>query len=254
MRYSARLWLRLDAEQMEMIDRFRASSKRKTMTMAIRHLIQRGLDLEAARTAREKLAGALCLVYDCDVAGLAQKLAALQLKAGDSILSKTRVRLDARLCLKVFAIRGSRGRIQGLLSRLLALDGVAQAWFSECRGDAANAKGIRKALGDALLENRWASAGRDMVMAMPLALTCGADKFWGQLNASLPDGHGIAVSFSVHLERDTFLHVAVFKRPADTEAALFPLSAANTQGPSAARPAALPTAGGASRPRIVNAS
>lgn len=254
MKYSAKLWLRLDAEQMKMIDQFRASSKRRTITVVIRHLIQKGLESVAARTAREKLVGALCVLYGCDVVSLAQQLAELQLKVGDMVLSKTRVRLDSRLCLKVFAIKGSRGRIQGLLDRILALDGVSHAWFSECQGDAINAKGIRKALAHAMSENGWASAGRDVVMAMPLVLTCGAERLWGQLNAILPNGHGIAVSFSVHLKRDTFLHVAVFKKSAAADAALFPLSPGMPRNQSAAHPSALPADGDAPNARIGNAS
>jgi metal-responsive CopG/Arc/MetJ family transcriptional regulator len=254
MRYSAKLWLRLDAEQLEMVERFRASSGRKTTTVAIRHLIQQGLDMEAARIAREKLAGALCVLYDCDTAGLAQKLAELQLKADDMVLSKARVRLDASLCLKVFAIRGSRGRVRGLLERFQTLDGVAQAWFSECRGDPINAQGIRKALAGALVDSGWARAGRDLVMAMPLVLTCGAERLWTQLLAIRPDGHDIAVSFSVHLRRDAFLHVAVLKKPAEVEAALFPLSAAKTQGLSTGQPAVPSAAGDTPHARIGNAS
>jgi hypothetical protein len=61
MTYSAKLWLRLDAEQMKMIDQFRASCKRRTITVAIRHLIQKGLESVAARTARKELVGALCV-------------------------------------------------------------------------------------------------------------------------------------------------------------------------------------------------
>ncbi|MDQ7835577.1 MAG: hypothetical protein RDU24_09370 [Humidesulfovibrio sp.] len=214
MKFSAKLWLRLDAKQMEMIDRFRVGGKRKTITVAIRHLIQKGLDLEAARTAREKLSGALCVLYDCDAAGLAQRLAELQLKAGDMVLSKTRVRLDSRLCLKVFAIRGSRKRIQGLLDRFLDLEGVKHAWFSECKDGSVNARNMRKVLTSTLEDNAWICADCGMVQTLPLVLTCGAERLWGQLNAILTEGHDIAVSFSVHLDGDAFLHVAVLRKPA----------------------------------------
>jgi metal-responsive CopG/Arc/MetJ family transcriptional regulator len=230
-RYSAKLWLRLEAQQMERIDRFRESSRRKTITVTIRDLIQKGLDLEAARAAREKLAGALCLVYDCGAEGLTPKLVELQLKAADIILSKTRVGLGSRLCLKVFALKGSRERIQGLLDRLLALEGVARAWFSECHGGVIKPKAVRQALSRALAENGWTCAGRDMVLAMPIVLSCGAEALWKQLLAVRPEGHDIAVSCSVHLKRDAFLHVAVFKKPSDADGALFPLSRAGSRGP-----------------------
>ncbi len=254
MKYSAKLWLRLDAEQMEMIDRFRASSKLKTITGAIRHLIQNGLDREVSRYRQKKMVGALSVLYDCDTEGLARELSEIQLKGGDIILSKTRLHLDPRLCLKVYAIRGPHTRICGLLDRLLAWEGVANAWFCECQSGVIKTKCVRKALTSSLAESRWASAGSDMILAMPLVLTCGAERLWRQLLAMRPDGHEIAASFSVHLNRNAFLHVAVFKKPADADAALFPLSLAKTQSLSAGRSAALRGADGMPSARIGNVS
>jgi hypothetical protein len=68
-----------------------------------------------------------------------------------------------------------------------------------------------------------------MVLAMPIVLSCGAEALWKQLLAVLPEGHDIAVSCSVHLKRDTFLHVAVFKKPSDADGALFSLFRAGGQ-------------------------
>jgi CopG family nickel-responsive transcriptional regulator len=223
MRYNEALWLRLDTKQLEQIDRFRTSSGRRTMTSALRHLIQKGLQMEQRRAAKERAVAVLSVLHECDGEAL-RRLADIQRKAGGVILSQTRSHLDAHTCMSVFALRGPERRIRELLEAFHAMAGVTHAWISECPEKAASARDLRRALSGAMAENGWACTQRDMVMTMPLILTCGAELLWKQLLTTRTDGHHIAVSFSVRISREAFLHVAVLKRAAGSNLSVFPLS------------------------------
>lgn len=223
MRYNEALWLRLDASQLEQIDRFRASSGRRTLTSALRHLIEKGLQAEQRRTAKERAVAVLSVLHELDREGLTRRLTDIRRKAGGLILAQTRSRLDAHMGLSVFALRGPDRRNRELLERFQAQEGVTHAWISDCPEKAVGIRGLRRALNCAMAESGWACTQRDMVMAMPLILTCGAELLWKQLLALRPDDHHIAVSFSVHLGRDAFLHVAVLRRAAAANISVFPL-------------------------------
>lgn len=229
MRYSEALWLRLDAQQSEQVDRFRAKSGRRTMASALRHLVQEGLQVERRRAAKERAVAVLSVLHEVENEGLARSLADIRRKAGSLILSQTRSRLDADTSLSVFALRGPERRIHELLESFQALEGVAHVWVSGCPVKAASTRILRRALAGAVAENGWICSQRNMVMTMPLILTCGVELLWKQFLAMPPDDHRIAVSFSVHLGRDAFLHVAVLKRAADANVSAFPVPSGKRQ-------------------------
>ncbi|MBI5519150.1 MAG: hypothetical protein HY916_03710 [Desulfovibrio sp.] len=168
----------------------------------------------------------LSVLHELDREGLTGRLADIQRKAAGLILTQNRSRLDGHISLSVLVLQGADKRIRELLESFQTLEGVSHAWLSECPEKPIGTRSLRRALGAGLAEHGWACTPRGMVMTMPLILTCGAELLWKQLLAMRPDDHQIAVSFSVHLGRDAFLHVAVLKRPAGANLSVLPLPSA----------------------------
>jgi CopG family nickel-responsive transcriptional regulator len=75
---------------------------------------------------RDKVAGALTMIYNHEVRGLEEALTDIQHDHRDVISSTNHVHLDERNCLEIVAVRGEVKAIQTLAKKLMRERGVKQ--------------------------------------------------------------------------------------------------------------------------------
>lgn len=105
-------------------DRLIEAQGYKTRSEAVRDLIRERLVRREWEEGDQPVAGALTLVYDHHVRGLAEELTRLQHEHIGLVVSALHVHLDHHNCLEVLVMKGEARRLTEVSDRLIATRGV----------------------------------------------------------------------------------------------------------------------------------
>jgi CopG family transcriptional regulator, nickel-responsive regulator len=111
----------------ELLDRFDEFCRRErfaTRSEAVRQLIHNQLTERDWASDKTQVAGTLTLLYDHHRPQLRARLADVQHKHNDLVVSTLHAHLTHDLCLEVIVLRGPAGRLQQIAAQLKGLKGI----------------------------------------------------------------------------------------------------------------------------------
>jgi len=117
-----RISISMNPDLLARLDELVASTGHANRSELIRDLIR--ARLVALRSAEERVAGSLTLVYEHRQRALAERMIEAAHAHEDIVLATLHVHLDADLCMEVSALRGSRAALQHYASHVLGMKGV----------------------------------------------------------------------------------------------------------------------------------
>jgi CopG family transcriptional regulator, nickel-responsive regulator len=119
-----RISITIEPELLDRFDRLLASSKLGNRSEALRDLIRRRLDEEAAFDDDHEAAGALTMLYQHGRRELEERITGIGHDHHETVRASLHVHLDHHHCLEVIALRGPAGRLRRLATAMGGLKGV----------------------------------------------------------------------------------------------------------------------------------
>lgn len=106
-------------------DRMRAARGHASRSQAVAAMIREALAAWGAELGDEVMAGTITLVYDRGVRGLQARLADLQHRHLDEVISSLHVQLEAGQTMEVILVQGPASRLRAIADTMATLRGVA---------------------------------------------------------------------------------------------------------------------------------
>ena len=125
--YVQRFGVSMEPELVRALDRIVAEKGYPSRSEAIRDMIRDVLVREQWADPRQRVVGAVTLVYDHRVPGLEERLTQVQHQYQELICCSSHVHLDDVHCVEVVILSGPSGRVREVANRLSTLRGVKHA-------------------------------------------------------------------------------------------------------------------------------
>jgi CopG family nickel-responsive transcriptional regulator len=125
-----RFGVSLEERLLQQFDRLIQRKGYTNRSEAIRDLIRESLVREQWELGTSQAVGTLTLVYNHEVAELADKLTDLQHAHYREIVSTLHIHLDPHHCLEVLILRGEAAKLKAIADRLIGTRGVKHGTFS----------------------------------------------------------------------------------------------------------------------------
>lgn len=101
---------------------------------AIRDLVRADLLRDSWERGGDGVA-TITLVYDATVRDMPERLRAIELEAGDRVISSMHINLGRERCLEVIVVRGAAARLRALADKMLGLRGVLSGEIVAAAGE-----------------------------------------------------------------------------------------------------------------------